>query len=110
MIQERLDKIEEKLKQSHSIKESDKTELIALVTKLRTEIADLSKTHSEHAESIVRFAELSAHEAMRNEKNPDLFKLSLEGLTSSVRSFETSHPSLVVIINRICKMISDLGI
>jgi len=110
MIQERLDKIEEKLKQSNSIKESDKAELLALVTKLRTEIADLSKTHSEQAESIVRFAELSAHEAMRSEKNPDLFKLSLEGLTASVRSFEASHPSLVVIINRICKMISDLGI
>ncbi len=110
MIQDRLNKIEEKLRQSNTIKENDKMELLDLIVKLKDEMAELSKTHSEHAESIVGFAELSAHEATRSDKNPDLFNLSLKGLTSSVQSFEVSHPRLVVIINRICKMISDLGI
>jgi len=110
MIQDRLNKIEEKLRQSNTIKENDKMELLDLIVKLKDEMAELSKTHFEHAESIVGFAELSAHEATRSDKNPDLFNLSLKGLTSSVQSFEVSHPRLVVIINRICKMISDLGI
>ncbi|MGV8059699.1 MAG: DUF4404 family protein [Smithellaceae bacterium] len=110
MIQERLDKIEEKLKQSKTVEESDKAELLTLLVTLRTEIAELARTHHEQAESIVRFAELSAHEATRKEKSPTLFNLSIEGLTSSVREFEISHPRLAGIINRLSTMLSNLGI
>jgi DNA repair exonuclease SbcCD ATPase subunit len=110
MIQDRLDKIEERLKQSKTVKESDKAELLTLLTTLRTEIADLSQTHHEHAESIAGFAELSTHEATRSEKSPELFNLSIEGLTSSVQGFEESHPRLVGIINTFCTMLSNLGI
>jgi hypothetical protein len=110
MIQDRLDKIEERLKQSKTVKESDKAELLTILTTLRTEIADLSQTHHEHAESIAGFAELSTHEATRSEKSPELFNLSIEGLTSSVQGFEESHPRLVGIINTFCTMLSNLGI
>jgi hypothetical protein len=110
MIQDRLDKIEERLKQSKTVKESDKAELLTLLTTLRTEIAGLSQTHHEQAESIAGFAELSTHEATRSEKSPELFNLSIEGLTSSVQGFEASHPKLVGIINTFCTMLSNLGI
>jgi hypothetical protein len=110
MIQDRLDKIEERLKQSQAVKESDKVELLNLLKTLRTEITDLSKTRHEQAESIAGFAELSTREATRREKNPELFNLSLTGLTSSVHDFEISHPQLVEIINRFCTMLSNLGI
>jgi putative cell wall-binding protein len=110
MIQDHLDKIEERLKQSEAVKDSDKAELLTLLTTLRTEIADLSQTHYEQAESITGFAELSAREATRSEKNPALLNLSIEGLASSVQGFETSHPRLVEIINTFCTMLSNLGI
>jgi DNA repair exonuclease SbcCD ATPase subunit len=110
MIQDRLDKIEEKLKQSNTVKESDKAELLNLVKTLRTEIADLSRTHHEQAESVARFAELSAHEATRSEKSSELFNLSIEGLNSSVQGFEVSHPRLVAVINTFCTMLAKLGI
>ncbi len=110
MIQDRLNKIEEKLKQSKEVKESDKAELLTILTTLRAEIAELSRTHHEQAESIVGFAELSAHEATRSEMSPALFNLSIEGLTSSVQEFEISHPRLVGIINRLSTMLSNLGI
>ena len=110
MIQDRLDKIEDKLKQSNTIKDNDKTELLNLVKTLRKEIADLSRTHHEQAESIAGFAELSAHEATRSEKNSELFNLSIEGLTSSVQGFEVSHPRLVELINTFCAMLARLGI
>jgi Mg2+ and Co2+ transporter CorA len=110
MIQDRLDKIEERLKQSKTVKESDKAELLTLLTTLRKEIADLSQTHHEQAESIAGFAELSANEATRSEKSPDLINLSIKGLTSSVQGFEVSHPGLVGIINTFCTMLSKLGI
>ncbi len=110
MIQDHLDKIEERLKQSEAVKESDKSELLALLRTLRAEIADLSRTHYEEAESITGFAELSACEATRSEKNPALLNLSIEGLASSVQGFETSHPKLVAIINTFSTMLSNLGI
>jgi Mg2+ and Co2+ transporter CorA len=110
MIQDRLDKIEQRLKQSNTVKESDKAELLNLLTTLRTEISNLSRTHHEQAESIAGFAELSTHEAMRSEKSPELFNLSIEGLTSSVQDFEISHPKLVGIINTFCTMLANLGI
>jgi len=110
MIQERLDKIEEKLKQSKTVKESDKTELLTLLTTLRTEITELSQTDHEHAESIVGFTELSTHEATRSEKNQALLNLSIEGLNSSVLGFEVSHPRLVGIINSFCTMLANSGI
>lgn len=110
MIQDRLDKIEERLKQSNTVKESDKAELLNLLTTLRTEISDFSQAHHEQAESLAGFAELSAHEATRSEKSPELFNLSIEGLTSSVQGFEASHPNLVTVINTFCTMLAKLGI
>ena len=110
MIQDRLDKIEEGLKQSNTVKESDKAELLSLLTTLRTEIAGLSQTHNEQAESIAGFAELSAHEATRSEKSPELFNFLIKGLASSVQGFEVSNPELVGIINTFCTMLAKLGI
>jgi hypothetical protein len=110
MIQDRLDKIEERLKKSSAVTESEKDELLNLLTTLREEIAGLSQTHHEQAESIAGFAELSAREATRSEKSPQLFNLSIEGLTSSVQGFEVSHPKLVGIINTFCEMLAKLGI
>ncbi|HOU49748.1 MAG: DUF4404 family protein [Smithella sp.] len=110
MIQERLDKMEEKLKKNATVKESDRTELLTILKSLRTEITDLSQTHQEHAESIARFAELSAHEATRSEKSSDLFDLSIQGLTSSIQGFEVSHPRLVGVINAFCNYLTNMGI
>jgi F0F1-type ATP synthase membrane subunit b/b' len=110
MIQDDLDKIEKMLMQSAAVKESGKAELLDLLTTLRKEIDDLSQTHYEHAESIVGFARLSAHEAVRRKKNTALLSLSIEGLTSSVEGFEISHPKLTEIVNKLCTMISNLGI
>jgi len=70
----------------------------------------LSKTHAEQAESIAGFTEVSAREATREQQNPQLLKLSLEGLNSSVEEFENSHPKLVHIVNSISTTLANLGI
>ena len=41
---------------------------------------------------------------------PQLLKLSLQGLSSSVEGFEGSHPNLVEIVNSICLALSNIGI
>jgi hypothetical protein len=47
---------------------------------------------------------------MREEKNPQLLKLPLKGLSTSVQRFENSHPKLVGIVNSICNTLSNIGI
>ena len=110
MLHETLSKIETKLRDAQSIKDEQRSELLSLVSTLKNEIAGLSRTHDEQAQSIAGFAEVSAHEATRTEKNPELLKVSLQGLASSVDGFEKSHPELVGIVNRICTTLSNMGI
>jgi Mg2+ and Co2+ transporter CorA len=110
MIEDTIGKIEARIQGADAIKEERKRELLQLLGTLKTEVAELSKTHQEQAQSIARFIEVSAHEATRTEQNPELLKLSLEGMGSSVRGFEESHPRLVQIVNAISSTLSNLGI
>ena len=110
MIEDTLGKIEDRIRGADAIKEERRRELLELLGTLKTEVAGLSKTHEEQAQSIAGFTELSTHEATRTEKNPELLKLSLEGMGSSVRGFEESHPRLVQIVNAISSTLSNLGI
>ena len=109
MIHDTISKIEARLAQS-AVRDEAKTELTTLLATLKAEVADLSKTHGDAAQSIAGFTEVSAHEATREQPNPELLKHSLGGLSASVEGFETSHPRLVDIVNRICTTLSNLGI
>jgi hypothetical protein len=110
MIQKTISKIEARVKKADSLKDENKKELLKLISTLKTEVSELSKTHAEHAQSIAGFTEVSVHEATREQKNAQLLELSLEGLSSSVEGFENSHPKLVQIVNSICQTLSNIGI
>jgi len=110
MIEDTLGKIEAKIQGADTIPDERRRVLLELVGTLKSEVGELSKTHSEQAQSIAGFAEVSAHEATRAEQNPRLLRLSLEGLSSSVQELEKSHPRLVRIVNAISNTLSNLGI
>jgi hypothetical protein len=110
MIKKTINAIEEKVRQLDSMEKDNRAELLTLLSTLKTEIEELAKTCREEAESILGFATVSTHETLRQEKNPHLVRVSLEGLSSSVKGFETSHPTLVGTVNRICVMLSNIGI
>jgi hypothetical protein len=110
MIEDTIGKIEARIQGAEAVKEERRQELLQLLGTLKSEVAELSKTHEEQAQSIAGFTEVSAHEATRAKQNPELLKLSLEGLGSSVRGFEESHPRLVQIVNGISSTLSNLGI
>jgi len=110
MIKDTIGKIEARIEGADAIKEDRRRELMQLLGTLKSEVAELSKTHGEQAQSIAGFTQLSAHEATRAEQNPELLKLSLDGLSSSVRGFEESHPRLVQIVNAISHTLANLGI
>jgi hypothetical protein len=110
MIEDTIGKIEARIEGTDAIKEERRRELLQLLGTLKSEVAALSKTHGDQAQSIAGFTEVSAHEATRAEQNPELLKLSLDGLGSSVRGFEESHPRLVQIVNAISNTLANLGI
>jgi Mg2+ and Co2+ transporter CorA len=110
MIDDTIRKLETRIEGADAIKDDRRRELLQLLGTLRSEIAQLSTTHDEHAQSIARFTELSTHEATRTEQDPRLRDLSLKGLSSSVEGFEKSHPRLVQIVNAISNELANLGI
>jgi len=110
MIGDTISKIEAKLRNAGSMNDESRRDLLNLLAALKSEITQLSKTHAEQAEKIAGFTETSAREAIREEKNSDELKLSLDGLAASVDGFEKSHPNLVQVVNRICTTLSNLGI
>jgi Domain of unknown function (DUF4404) len=110
MIQDTIEKIEQRLRQTDAVKNENKAELLGLLATLKAEVSELSRTDADKAQSIAGFTAVSAHEATRGEKNPELIELSLKGLSSSVEGFEQSHPKLVQAVNSICTTLSNLGI
>jgi queuine/archaeosine tRNA-ribosyltransferase len=110
MIEDTIGKIEARIEGAEAIKEERRRELLQLLGTLKSEVAELSKTHGEQAQSIAGFTQVSTHEATRVEQNPELLKLSLDGLGSSVRELEESHPRLVQVVNAISSTLANLGI
>ena len=110
MIKETITQIEARIEKAESLNDAKKKELLDLLSTLKVEVSELSKTHAEQTRSITGFTEVSIHEAIREEKNPQLLKLSLEGLSTSVQGFESSHPKLVGVVNSICLTLSNIGV
>jgi hypothetical protein len=110
MIENTIAELEARIGRAEVIKPDHKTELLQLLSKLRSEIGALPEAQGEQAQSIARFTSVSAQEAMRQKRDPELVELSLQGLSSSVKQFQQSHPALVGIVNRICETLANLGI
>ena len=107
---EKLNAIEKRIQSLEKISPERKSEILTLVSELKSEIAVLAESHHEHAESVSGLMSVSAHEATRTERNERSLELVLEALRSSVESIESSHPSLVKTVTALSIMLSNLGI
>ena len=110
MIENRIGIIQSTIETARNIPSETKTELLKLVAGLKSEIETLSETHHEEASSITRFADASAHEASRAQKNPQLAETALHGLRVSVQGLEDSHPVLVGMVSRFATALSNMGL
>jgi len=110
MLKHTIEKIESKIKQSSNIPTDKKKEYFELLNELNAGINELSETEQETAQSIKGFTKISAHEATRDQIDPLLVKISLEGLSSSVKELHASYPKLVNTVNSICSFLSKIGI
>jgi ABC-type Zn uptake system ZnuABC Zn-binding protein ZnuA len=110
MINDTMEKIEQKIRKSVHITDENKAEYLSMLETLRSEVDALAKTQKEQAETISNFAGATAHEAMRNETRKDLLDISIDGLKTSVEGFEVSNPGLVSIVNSFCSLLANIGI
>jgi predicted nucleic acid-binding Zn-ribbon protein len=110
MIEERIQKIEARLKETANIPEAKKAELLELLAALKAEVGTLTSSHEEHVRNIADFMDASAHEATRAEKKPELIEASTNGLRASVEAFEASHPKLAEVVNQLAVSLSNMGL
>jgi ABC-type transporter Mla subunit MlaD len=110
MTDERIQKIKSAVEAADHIPAEKKTELLAVLAKLKPAIAKVAQTHEEDAESISRFVEASAHEAAKKKKHPEGLDRILHGLRHSVQKFEASHPELTAFVTEYSAVLSGLGI
>jgi hypothetical protein len=110
MIKETLSRIEAAIANIQAADGKEKTELVALLRKLKDELAALPESRLDDARSIAHFTETAAHEVTRARKSVERSNLSISGIAYSVKGFEASHPALVEITNEICMMLARMGI
>lgn len=110
MIPDRIAQIEATLNSAQNLPVETRNELLKLLADLRAEVAPLAETHGQQAHNIAQYTDAAVQEAMRAERQPEVHAEALQGLASSVRDFEASHPRLVQIVDRIALTLSNMGI
>lgn len=110
MLKDTLSRIEAAIASIKSVEGERKAELIALLGRLKEEIAALPESRLDDARSIAHFTETAAHEVTRAGRSPERSNLSISGMAYSVKGFEASHPDLVKVVNEICMMLARIGI
>lgn len=110
LIENRIAAIQATIETAGNIPAEQKAELLKLISELKSEVGALAETHRDEASSISRFADASAHEVARSEKNPELAETALQGLRLSIAGLEESHPTMVGIVNRFATALSNMGL
>jgi len=109
MFENTIAKLEQEI-QGGALEPARKAELLALLARLRAEVATLPPGEDEQARSVSGFAALSAHEATRSTSRPKLLEVSLRGLAASGQELELTHPRLAEVVNQLCALLSNMGI
>lgn len=112
MFNEKINAIEEKIKHSQAIDQAGKDELLELLDELNTELTKLenSRANTGRGQDIVGKTGRFAEQVIAGDGETSKVNQAGSELRNSVAEFEVSHPKLVQIINRICIMLSDIGI
>ena len=110
MTDERIQKIKSAVEAADHISPEKKTELLAVLAKLKPAIAEVAETDEEEAERISRFIEASAHEVAGKKERPESVEKGLNRLKQTVEKFEASHPQLTAFVTEYSAILSALGI
>jgi hypothetical protein len=109
MIRDTISKIEARLQSANACSADARAELLQLLGELKREIGTVDE---EQARTIAGHTEHLTAQAIgeESERNPESLKRGLQELGESVEGFETSHPKLVAVVNRIATTLANIGI
>ncbi|MCM8529951.1 MAG: DUF4404 family protein [Lentisphaeraceae bacterium] len=110
MIEEKLAKIEDKIRQAPAMESENKELVLKLIDELKLEVEGLESVDSEKLASAGSFAEVGANEVTREDGSKGILDIALKGFNESVKDFEESHPKLVQIVNSICTQLANSGL
>ncbi len=110
MSLKKIEAIEKKIEATSQIDAKIKENLLDLMRSLKTELADLKENHPNTAHNIADKTQVSTEKILTSDNKQNELQENIDGLQETVEEFEVSHPKLVQIVNRLCMMLSDIGI
>lgn len=110
MIEDKLSRIEDKIRKAPSMQEENKESVLSLIGELKDELQAVSAEDSERLSSTGSFAEAGTNEVVRKDGDKGILDIALNGVRESVKEFEETHPRLVQVINSICTQLSNSGL
>lgn len=110
MSLKKIEAIEKKIAATSQIDAKIKKDLLDLMRSLKAELAGLKEMHPETAHNIADKTNISAEKILNSDSGENGLQKDIEGLQETVGEFEVSHPKLVQVVNRLCMMLSDIGI
>lgn len=110
MSLKKIEAIEKKIRATSQIDGKIKEDLLDLMRSLKTELSSLKELHPETAHHIAAQTGVSTDKVLASPEKPEEVQESIDRLQGTVTEFEASHPKLVQVVNRLCMMLSDIGI
>ena len=107
MSLKKIETIEKKIETTSQIDAKTKGDLLELLRSLKSE---LKEVHPETAHNIADKTNISAGKVLSSDNKKNELQEDIDGLQETVGEFEASHPKLVQVVNRLCMMLSDIGI
>ena len=107
MSLKKIETIEKKIETTSQIDTKTKGDLLELMRSLKSE---LKEVHPETAHNIADKTNISAEKVLSSDNKKNELQKDIDGLQETVGEFEASHPKLVQVVNRLCMMLSDIGI
>ena len=101
MISDKLKIIEDRIIQSETMAEENKTAILALLKELKSEINETSENVS---------TDLKQNISNIDSEDEGFIQSAFKEMNSTMTEFEESHPKLVQIVNSICTQLSNSGL
>ena len=110
MIKKTIESIQAHIKSAKNLQKEQRDELLQLVNELETEVSELSQERLDQLHSAVSMTGVVNPSAIEVTQNIEVAKLLSDDLKEALASFEAAHPKLVDVTNRLCMLLSSLGI
>lgn len=100
--------IKEKISSLESVSGNDKAELNGLVDSLHKELASIAETDNDKASQVGTVVQTTAEKALQGDAQE--VQSTINDFSTAIETLEVTHPKITDIVNRICKMLADIGI